>query len=70
MIYTTNTIECFNSALRKVTDRKTAFPNKMAVLKIIYLRTLDLSVKWTIPYPNRGVIRGKLDILFGDGWDS
>ena len=33
MIYTTNTIESFNSSLRKVTDRKAAFPNEMAVMR-------------------------------------
>ena len=69
MIYTTNTIESFNSALRKVTDRKAAFPNDMAVMKILYLRTQDVTAKWTMPYPNWSVIRGKLDILWGDGWD-
>ncbi|MPM81554.1 IS256 family transposase ISBsu2 [bioreactor metagenome] len=69
MIYTTNTIESFNSALRKVTDRKGAFPNEAAILKILYLRTLDIAAKWTKPYPNWSVVRGKLDILFGDGWD-
>lgn len=69
MIYTTNAIESFNSALRKVTDRKAAFPNTAAVMKILYLRTLDVVKKWIMPYPNWGVIRGKLDILFGIGWD-
>ena len=61
MIYTTNAIESFNSALRKVTDRKAAFPNEMAVMKILYLRTLDVVKKWTMPYPNWSLIRGKLD---------
>ena len=69
MIYTTNTIESFNSSLRKVTDRKAAFPNEMAVMKILYLRTNDVVKKWTMPYPNWGVIRGKLDLLWGYGWD-
>lgn len=69
MIYTTNTIESFNSALRKVTDRKAAFPNEMSVLKILYLRTPDIVSKWTMPYPNWSIIRGKLDILWGVGWD-
>ena len=69
MIYTTNTIESFNSALRKVTDRKAAFPNEMAVMKILYLRTNDVVKKWTMPYPNWGVIRGMLDLLWGYGWD-
>ena len=70
MIYTTNAIESFNSSLRKVTDRKAAFPNEMAVMKILYLRTQDVFKKWTMPYPNWGVIRGMLDLLWGHGWDS
>ena len=70
MIYTTNAIESFNSSLRKVTDRKAAFPNEMAVMKILYLRTQDVVKKWTMPYPNWGVIRGMLDLLWGHGWDS
>ena len=69
MIYTTNAIESFNSALRKVTDRKAAFPNETAVMKILYLRTLDVVKKWTMPYPNWSIIRGKLDLLWGTGWD-
>ena len=69
MIYTTNAIESFNSALRKVTDRKAAFPNEMAVMKILYLRTLDVVKKWTMPYPNWSLIRGKLDFLWGMGWE-
>ena len=48
MIYTTNTIESFNSALRKVTNRKAAFPNAAAVMKVLYLRTLDVAAKWVI----------------------
>ena len=70
MIYTTNAIESFNSSLRKVTDRKAAFPNEMAVMKILYLRTRDVIKKWIMPYPNWGVIRGMLDLLWGHGWDS
>lgn len=69
MIYTTNAIESFNSALRKVTDRKSAFPNEMAVMKILYLRTMDIVKKWTMPYPNWSLIRGKLDLLWGIEWD-
>ena len=65
MIYTTNAIESFNSALRKVTDRKAAFPNEAAVMKILYLRTLDVVKKWTMPYLNWSIIRGELNLLWG-----
>lgn len=68
MIYTTNAIESFNSALRKVTDHKSAVPNEMSVMKILYLRTLDIIRKWTVPYPNWCLIRAKLLLLWGDGW--
>ena len=43
--------------------------NEMAVMKILYLRTLDVVKKWTMPYPNWSLIRGKLDFLWGMGWD-
>jgi transposase-like protein len=64
MIYTTNATESFNSALRKVTDHKAAFPNEMVVMKILYLRTLDVMRKWTVPYPNWSVTAVSL-ICFG-----
>ena len=38
-------------------------------MKILYLRTLDVVKKWTMPYPNWSLIRGKLDFLWGMGWD-
>lgn len=41
-IYTTNAIESVNSALRKVTNGKGAFPNEEAVYKVLYLRIKDL----------------------------
>ena len=64
MIYTTDAIESFNSTLHKVTDRKAAFTNEMAVMKTLYLRTQDAVKKWIMPYPNWVVIRGKLDFLW------
>ena len=69
IIYTTNTIESFNSALRKVTNRKAAFPNDNAVLKILYLRTMDIASKWVQPFRNWALVRGQLDIVFPD-WDT
>jgi transposase-like protein len=68
-IYTTNTIEAFNSALRKVTNRKAAFPNDMAVFKILYLRTMDIARKWVKPLSGWALVRGQLDIVL-PGWDE
>ena len=70
MIYTTNMIESFNSQLRKVTNGKGAFPNKQSAMKILYLRTMDIQKKWKMPVQNWGVIRGKLDIIWGFDWDA
>jgi transposase-like protein len=69
IIYTTNAIESFNSALRKVTNRKAAFPNDNAVYKILYLRAMDIAKKWVMPVPNWAIVRGKLDIVM-PGWDK
>jgi transposase-like protein len=69
IIYTTNTIEAFNSALRKVTNRKAAFPNDSAVFKILYLRTMDIAKKWGKTMSGWAIVRGQLDIVL-PGWDS
>ena len=64
MVYTTNFVEGFNSALRKVTRGKAAFPNDEAILKAVFLRVVDVVNKWTMPIPNWAVILGQIDILF------
>jgi transposase-like protein len=69
IIYTTNMIEAFHSALRKVTNRKAAFPNDNAVFKILYLRTMDIVKKWTMPIRDWAIVRGQLDIVL-PGWDT
>lgn len=64
-IYTTNAIESVNSALRKVTKGKGAFPNEEAVYKVLYLRIRELSEKWTKPIQNWKIIQPQLVELFG-----
>jgi putative transposase len=46
VMYTTNAIESVNSSFRKVTNKGT-FPNENAVLKLLYLRILELYEKWS-----------------------
>lgn len=65
-IYTSNAIESVNSALRKVTRGKGAFPNENSVYKILYLRIKDLSEKWKKPIQNWKTIQLQLIELFGD----
>ena len=44
IMYTTNAIESVNYSLRKVT-RKGSFPNENEVLKLLYLRVIELEKK-------------------------
>lgn len=53
-IYTTNTLEGFNRQLRKATKVKTIFPNDDALKKSLYLATIDITRKWTMPMPDWG----------------
>lgn len=66
MVYTTNMIEGFHSALRKVTRGKAAFPNDEAVFRALFLRTMDVVKKWTMSVPNWSLVLGQLVVLFPD----
>ena len=65
-IYTSNAVESVNSALRKVTRGKGAFPSESSVYKVLYLRIKELSEKWRKPIPNWKTIQVQLIELFGD----
>lgn len=65
-IYTSNAIESVNSALRKVTRGKGAFPNENSVYKILYLRIKELNEKWKKPIQNWKTIQPQIINLFGD----
>lgn len=69
LIYTTNTIENFNRQLRKVTKTKSAFVSDDALIKILYLATMGITEKWTMPVKNWGTILAHLMIYFGDRID-
>ena len=69
MVYTTNMVEGFHSALRKVTRGKAAFPNDDSVFKALFLRIMDILKKWTMPIPNWSLVLGQLDILFPALWN-
>ena len=66
LIYTTNTLEGFNRQLRKVTKTKTVFPTDEALRKSLYLATLDIMKKWTMPIANWAMYIGQFAILFED----
>ena len=66
LIYTTNAVEGFHRQIRKVTKTKGAFPSDMALLKLIYLATENISKKWTQPLQNWALTAQQLRIKFGD----
>ena len=66
LIYTTNAIENFNRQLRKITKTKSAFVSDDALMKILYLTTMGIVDKWTMPVQNWGSILDNLMIFFGD----
>ncbi|MDO4926425.1 MAG: IS256 family transposase [Turicibacter sp.] len=51
MIDTTNSIESYNSQLRKVLKGKGAFPNDTAVMKLIYLQTMSPLAENEVNHP-------------------
>ena len=65
-IYTSNAVESVNSALRKVTRGKGAFPSESSVYKVLYLRIRELSEKWKKPILNWKTIQPQLIELFGE----
>lgn len=65
-IYTSNAIEAVNSALRKVTRGKGAFPNENSVYKVLYLRIRELKEKWKNPIKNWKTIQSQIISLFGE----
>jgi transposase-like protein len=68
-IYTTNTLEGFNRQLRKVTKTKTMFPTDDALKKSLYLATIDIMKKWTMPQSNWGSTITQFAITFPDRID-
>jgi transposase-like protein len=70
LIYTTNVIEGYHRQLRKVTKTKTAYPTDEALIKIIYLATIEASKKWTMPIKDRKNCMSQFAIYFDDRVES
>jgi len=64
IIYTTNAIESLNSSYRRLNRGRSVFPNETALLKALYLATLEVSKKWTMPMQNWGKVRGEFEIMY------
>ena len=66
IIYTTNMIESYHRQLRKVTKGKSIFPSDDALLKILYMVTQNVMLKWTGRISNWGQILLQLSVFFPD----
>jgi transposase-like protein len=66
LIYTTNAIEGYHRQIRKVTKNKGAFTSDMALLKLVYLATQNISKKWNSSLWNWNQTLAQLSIIFGE----
>jgi len=66
IIYTTNPIESYHRMVRKVTKTKGAFPSEAAIIKQIYLATINANSKWQGQVFGWKLIRHELNLYFGD----
>lgn len=66
LIYTTNAIESYHNQLRKVTNRKGAFPSEMSLFKLLFLRINDIQSTWHRPVRNWAKVLNELVLIFED----
>lgn len=66
IIYTTNIIESYHRQLRRVTKSKSVFPNDEALLKMLYLATIDVTRKWTVRVKGWALILSQFSVYFED----
>lgn len=66
IIYTTNPIESYHRMVRKVTKTKGAFSSEDAIVKQIYLATINANTKWQGQMFGWASVRTELTLKFGD----
>jgi len=64
LVYTTNTIEGYHRMIRKVTKSKGAFTSDMAMLKLVYLATVQFNKRWKKNILNWNSIANQICIYF------
>ncbi len=66
IIYTTNPIESYHRMVRKVTKTKGAFSSEDAIVKQIYLATINANTKWQGQMFGWNAVRTELTNYFGN----
>ena len=64
VIYTTNAIESLNNTYKKLNRQRSIFPNDTALLKALYLATLQATKKWGQPLRNWAKVYGEFSIMY------
>lgn len=66
VIYTTNAIESLNSSLKKVTQKRSAFPSDESIYKVLYLALTNASKNWTRSVKEWEMALNQFAIHFGE----
>ena len=66
LIYTTNSIEGLNRAIRKVIKTRTLFPNEDAAKKLVYLAIKNFTATWIRPNIKWSAAMPQFATLFGE----
>lgn len=66
IIYTTNAIESLNATYKKLNRQRSVFPSDTALMKALYLSTLQATKRWSQPLRNWGKVYGEFSIMYPD----
>ncbi len=64
VIYTTNAIESLNSTYKKLNRQRSVFPSDTALLKTLYLSTMQATKKWHLPIRDWARVYGEFCIMY------
>jgi transposase-like protein len=70
IIYTTNPIESYHRMVRKATKTKGAFTSEDAIIKQIYLATINANTKWSGKMANWNAVRLDINNYFGHRFNN
>ena len=63
-MYTTNAIESLNNRYKAVNKKRPVFPTDQALLKTLYLTTINVAKKWTGRVKGWDMIYNQLSIIY------
>ena len=63
-IYSFECSEDLNSTYKKLNRQRSVFPSDKALLKTLYLSTLQATKKWYLPLRNWGKVYGEFAVMY------